>query len=149
VSQTHSDLLVHIVFSTKNREPVINPEMQEKLNAYLAGITRDIDGYPILFNGASDHVHGLVSLPPKVAIAKAAQEIKAGSSRWIHEHWKMKSFAWQSGYGAFSVSRSQVPAVADYIRNQQEHHKKVDFKQEYILLLKKHGVEYDERYIWT
>ena len=149
MSQTHSDLLVHMVFSTKNREPLIKSEMQEDLNSYLAGITRDIDGYPVLFNGVPDHVHGLISLPPKISVSKAAQEIKAGSSRWMHEHWKMKSFAWQSGYGAFSVSRSQVPAVAEYIRNQQEHHKKIDFKQEYVLLLKKHGVEYDERYIWT
>jgi putative transposase len=125
VSQTHSDLLVHIVFSTKNREPNIKPEMQEQLNAYLAGITRDIEGYPILFNGVPDHVHGLISLRPKHSIAKAVREIKAGSSRWIHEGRKLKSFAWQSGYGAFSVSRSQVSAVADYIRNQQEHHRKI------------------------
>lgn len=149
MSQTHSDVLVHIVFSTKNREALVKSEMQEDLNAYLAGITRDMDGYPILFNGVPDHVHGLISLPPKISMARAVREIKAGSSRWIHEHWKMKSFGWQSGYGAFSVSRSQVPAVAEYIRNQQEHHKKIDFKQEYILLLKKHGVEYDERYVWS
>jgi len=149
VSQTHSDLLVHIVFSTKNREPTIKLDMQQDLNSYLAGVARDIDCYPILFNGVADHVHGLISLPPKLAIAKAVQEIKAGSSRWIHEHWKMKSFAWQAGYGAFSVSRSQVSGVADYIRNQHEHHKRIDFKQEYILLLQKHGVEYDDRYIWT
>ena len=110
MSQTHSDLLVHIIFSTKNREPIIKPEMQKDLNAYLAGITRDIEGYPILFNGVSDHVHGLVSLRPTHSVAKVLQEIKAGSSRWIHEHWKTKSFAWQSGYGAFSVSRSQVLA---------------------------------------
>jgi putative transposase len=125
VSQTHSDLLVHVVFSTKNREPAIKPAMLEQLNAYLAGITLDLEGYPILFNGMPDHVHGLISLRPKIAVAKAIQEIKAGSSRWMHDHWKMKSFAWQSGYGAFSVSRSQVSAVADYIRNQQEHHRKI------------------------
>jgi putative transposase len=147
VSQTHSDLLVHIVFSTKNRESVIKSEMQEDLNAYLAGIVRDIDGYPILFKGVPDHVHGLISLRPKHSIAKVVQEVKAGSSRWIHEHWKMKSFAWQSGYGAFSVSRSQGEGVADYIRNQQEHHRKIDFKQECTFCW--HGGEYDERYVWS
>jgi putative transposase len=149
MSQTHADLLFHIVFSTKERVPLLNDEVRSQLYPYLGGITKEFEGYPILFNGTWDHVHGLVSLRPKIAVSHALQELKQASSRWIHERWGVKEFAWQTGYGAFSVSRSQVPHVAEYIREQEAHHRKIDFKQEYIALLKKHGVEYDERYIWT
>ena len=96
-----------------------------------------------------DHIHLYASLPSTISLAEFMNAVKSNSSRWVHETFpNRRGFAWQQGYGAFSVSRSQVPAVAKYIRNQQEHHRKVDFKQEYILLLKKHGVEYDERYLW-
>jgi len=149
VSQAHSDLLVHLVFSTKDREPLLTPEIRAKLYPYLGGITKDFEGYPILFNGMAEHVHGLLSLRPKTAVARAVQELKQASSRWIHQRWGLRAFAWQSGYGVFSVSRSQVGHVAQYIREQEKHHGKLDFRQEYLLLLKRHGVEYDERYIWT
>ncbi len=108
MSQSHADLLFHIVFSTKNREPTLTTAIREGLYAYMGGITKDMEGYPILFNGTADHVHGLISLRPKTAVARAVQEIKQASSRWIHEQKIARDFAWQSGYGAFSVSRSQV-----------------------------------------
>ena len=99
--------------------------------------------------GASDHIHILASLPTEISVAKAAQVAKGGSSKWIHDTFPDKStFAWQRGYGAFSVSISQIQDTVEYIRNQEEHHRTRSFQDEYVMLLKKHGVEYDERYLW-
>jgi REP element-mobilizing transposase RayT len=135
---------VHIVFSTKDRAPVIPEQFQPKLWAYMAGIATNHGMHALAIGGMDDHIHVLVSIPASLSIAKAVQLLKANSSRWINES-RRDRFEWQEGYAAFSVSRSIIPRIMDYIRNQREHHKKRDFAAELALLLKKHGIEPDER----
>ena len=147
MSRTFTDLLTHIIFSTKNREPLIVPELKGELHAYLGGLTRELKGKAYGINGTSDHIHMLISLPANVSISEAMRFIKSNSSGWARNKWR-KSFAWQLGYGAFSVSKSNVPEVLKYIGNQESHHRKRTFKQELVALLDKHGVAYDERYLW-
>lgn len=148
MSRTFTNLLTHLVFSTKAREPLIVPELKPELFAYLGGLTRELKGKSYGINGTSDHVHMLISLPPVVSISKALNFIKANSSGWVHNKWPRRSFSWQLGYGAFSVSKSNMPGVFKYIRNQEAHHRKISFKKEFLDFLHKHGIEYDERYIW-
>ena len=147
MSQTASNLIVHMVFSTKARQPLITPEIRSDVFAYLGGIIRETDGTALIVGGTSDHVHLLIRLRPVHAVAEIARVLKANSSRWMREKWNRK-FAWQNGYGAFSVSESNVSEVTRYIANQEEHHKKVTFQQEYMAFLKKNKIAYDERYIW-
>ena len=135
---------IHIVFSTKDRAPNISEKLQPKLWAYMAGIATNHGMHALSVGGMDDHLHALASIPASLSIAKAVQVLKANSSRWINETGKTR-FEWQEGYAAFSVSRSIVPRIMDYIRNQREHHKKRDFAAELALLLKKHGIEPDER----
>ena len=147
MSRTFTNLLTHVVFSTKDRMPLIRAELRTELFAYLGGLTRELNGKAYGINGTTDHVHMLVSLPATVAIADALRFIKSNSSGWVREKWK-KTFAWQLGYGAFSVSKSNVPDVLKYIANQERHHRRVAFKDEFIDFLRKHEIDYDERYIW-
>jgi putative transposase len=149
MSRTFTNLLTHLVFSTKDREPMIVPELKPELYAYLGGLARELKGKSYGLNGTSDHVHLLISLPPVVSISDALRFIKSNSSGWVHDKWPRRSFAWQLGYGAFSVSKSNVPEVLSYIRNQETHHRKVTFKEEFVDFLVKHEIEYDERYIWA
>lgn len=109
---------------------------------------RELKGRAHAINGMPDHVHMLVSLPPTISISEALGFIKVNSSGWVHQKWPDSPFAWQLGYGAFSVSKSQVPAVTKYIRNQEQHHRKFTYKQEFLDLLRKHDIPYDERYVW-
>ena len=148
MSRTYTHLLTHLVFSTKNRENLITDDLKPELCAYLGGLTRELKGKAYAINGMADHIHMLVSLPPMVAVAEALRFIKANSSGWVHEKWPDSSFAWQLGYGAFSVSKSNAFSVIKYIRNQEKHHRKLTFKQEFVGFLRKHDIEYDERYIW-
>lgn len=149
MSRTYTHLLTHVVFSTKNREPLIEPDLKSELHAYLGGLTRSLKGKAYAINGMPDHVHILMSLPPVVSISEALRFIKANSSGWVHDKWAQRSsFAWQLGYGAFSVSKSNVHSVVTYIQNQEQHHQKIGFKEEYLYLLDKHEIEYDERYVW-
>ncbi|HXT62201.1 MAG TPA: IS200/IS605 family transposase [Pyrinomonadaceae bacterium] len=149
MSRTFTSLLTHIVFSTKNREPMIVADLKPQLYAYLGGLTRELKGKSYGINGTSDHVHMLVNLPPVVSISDTLRFLKSNSSRWVHDKWRHRRFfAWQLGYGAFSVSKSNVPAVMEYIRNQETHHHKISFKEEFLEFLVKHGIDYDERYIW-
>ena len=148
MSRTFTNLLTHLIFSTKNREPMIIPEIEPELHRYLGGLTRDLKGKAYGINGTLDHVHMLVSLPPVISISDALRYLKANSSGWVHDKWPRISFAWQLGYGAFSVSKSSVPEVLRYIARQKEHHRKVTFKEEFLEFLIKYGIEYDERYIW-
>jgi len=149
MSRTFTNLLTHLVFSTKNREPIIAPDLKPELYAYLAGLTRELKGKAYGINGTSDHIHMLISLPPIVSISDALRFLKSNSSGWIHDKWRhRRAFAWQLGYGAFSVSRSSVPVVLKYIGNQEAHHHKINFKEEFVEFLVKHGIDYDERYIW-
>ena len=138
----------HCVFSTKDRRPFITTDLQERLWPFLGGIARENKMRALSIGGVADHVHMLLSLPATVPIAKAMQLIKGGSSKWVHETFADQHlFSWQVKYGAFSVSVSQLDKIVDYIENQEEHHRKVTFQEEFIALLKKHNIEYDERYL--
>jgi putative transposase len=126
-----TNLLTHIIFSTKHRAPQIDQPLKPQLLAYMGGIVREINGAALLINGTADHVHLLVRLPATVALADALRLIKTNSSRWVHEQGQTHSdFTWQTGYGAFSVSQSNAAAVLRYIAKQEEHHRKVSFQQE-------------------
>jgi REP element-mobilizing transposase RayT len=139
----------HCVFSTKERRPLITPELRERLWPFLGGIARQNKMKAIEIGGVADHVHILLSLPSTMAISKAMQLIKGGSSKWIHETFpEHRLFAWQEEYGAFSVSVSQLDKTIEYIKGQEEHHRKMTFQEEFLALLKKHRIEYDERYLW-
>jgi REP element-mobilizing transposase RayT len=139
----------HCVFSTKERRPLITPELRERLWPFLGGIARQNQMKAIEVGGVEDHVHLLLSLPATMPVAKAMQLIKGGSSKWIHETFPaQREFAWQEEYGAFSVSVSQLDKTIAYIKGQPEHHRKMTFQEEFLALLKKHRVEYDDRYLW-
>lgn len=139
----------HCVFSTKERRPFITPELRERLWPFLGGIARQNKMKAVEIGGVEDHIHILLSLPATIPVSKAMQLIKGGSSKWIHETIPdQRLFSWQEEYGALSVSVSQLDKTIAYIRKQPEHHRKVTFQEEFLVLLKKHGVEYDERYLW-
>ena len=122
-------------------------EIKAELFAYIGGLINELKGKPVIINGMNDHAHMLISLPPNVSISEAMRFVKANSSRWVKERFG-KKFAWQKGFGAFSVSRSNVDAVVKYIKNQEQHHKGFDFKTEFVSMLDKNDVDYDERYLW-
>lgn len=139
----------HCVFSTKERRPLITPELAERLWPFLGGIARQNKMKAIEVGGVEDHVHILLSLPATLSIAMAMQLIKGGSSKWVHETFpEHRLFAWQEKYGAFSVSESRKDSIIQYIKGQPEHHKKVTFQEEFVTLLVKHRIEYDDRYLW-
>jgi putative transposase len=147
---SHTYLATHIVFSTKDRLPVITSDFKPKLWAYMNGIIGNMGGKALAINGMADHAHLLVLLPPTIAMAEALRALKANSSKWVHENQREQGkFAWQSGYAAFSVSKSGIDEVVRYIETQEEHHRKFSYQDELLALLHKHGVEYDPRYIWS
>jgi putative transposase len=149
MSHTATNLLVHLVFSTKGRAPSIAPEIQKDLHAYLGGIVRDIGGEALIVNGTIDHVHLLVRTPTTRSSAEIVRLLKANSSKWIHQKWpQRRGFTWQSGYGAFSVSESAVDSVTAYVASQQEHHQKISFQDEFRAFLQKNKIFVDERYLW-
>lgn len=149
MANTYTSLHYHIVFSTKNREPWFTPENEQRIWEYIGGIARDNGMKALKVGGYNDHIHALVSIPPTIAVSKAVQFLKGGSSRWIHETFRdMAAFGWQDGYGAFAVGLSQMPDTVRYIEGQREHHRVKTFQEEYLVFLDKHGVEYDERYLW-
>ena len=142
-------LLVHFTWSTARREPWLEADMRDDLYAYIGGIMNNKRARLISAGGMFDHIHLFASLPATISVADFVSAVKSNSSRWIHESFsKLRSFAWQEGYGAFSVSKSEQQRVVKYISNQEAHHRKRTFKQELITLLDKHGIEYDARYIW-
>jgi putative transposase len=146
---TYNKLYYHIVFSTKNRQPFISPSLEDELYKYISGVLRGIGGSCIEINGMQDHIHFLTILPPKIAVSDALRDIKANSSKWIHETKpEQAAFAWQDGFAAFTVSKSQVEPVREYNLDQKQHHAQRDFKSELLGLLERHEIEYDERYIW-
>lgn len=150
MAQSLSKIYVHIVFHTKYSQPLIRPEVEPELYAYIGAIIKANDSVPIKINGVENHIHILAILSKNIALSKFLEEIKRNSSRWIKTKGKIYSnFKWQGGYGAFSVNPKGVKTVKRYIENQKEHHKKVSFKEEYIKLLDENSVEYDERYLWT
>jgi len=149
MASTLTNLLFHVVFTTKMRREFINPEIRKQLYPYIGGIIRDEKGKLIKIGGTDNHVHILAKFSPTVGMSDMMRRIKGNSSKWINEkRFCQTRFAWQRGYAAFSVSESVWMKVARYIENQEEHHKKMTFKEEFLLLLKKHHVEYNEKYLW-
>ncbi|HWS88450.1 MAG TPA: IS200/IS605 family transposase [Pyrinomonadaceae bacterium] len=145
---THTNLLTHVVFGTKDRMPLIPSELKHQLHAYMGGIVRELGGKAYIVNGTTDHVHLLISLPPALALSDVVRVLKTNSSRWMRSEKKAGKFGWQPGYGAFSVSQSNVKAVAAYIDKQEEHHRKVSFRDEFVAFLKKNEIEFDENFLW-
>jgi putative transposase len=143
---TYATNLVHCVFSTKGRADSIPTEMREHLHGYLFGIGRNLRIEILAMGGTSNHIHLLIAVPAKRPLSDVVRDLKANSSRWMNENGLR--FSWQEGFGAFSVSPSQAAVVKEYIRNQVEHHKKRDFEEEFVLLLKKSGIQYDPKYVF-
>jgi REP element-mobilizing transposase RayT len=137
--------LLHCVFTTKQREPWLTPEIRERLWPYLAGIAHENDMRAITIGGVADHVHVLLSLPSTLTISKALQLLKGNSSKWIHETFpEMAAFNWQGGYGAFSIGVSGVDATTRYIKQQDEHHRTRSFRDEFVIMLRKHKIKFEE-----
>src|SRR5256885_161101 len=145
---SYTNLLYHIVFATKERAPLITDELRADFHAYLGGTMRGLEGIALEVGGVEDHVHILAKIKPTIAVAEFIKQLKADSSGWANKKSRGR-FAWQTRYGAFSVSESQVEKVRAYVRNQAEHHRRVSFAEEFKALLKAHHVEFDERYLWT
>ncbi len=149
MAQSLSSLLIHIIFSTKNRQPLILKDIRKDLYDYITGISRLCESHLHEIGGIDDHVHLLISLARTLPLCKLVEEIKKGSSKWIKTKGKTyNNFSWQNGYGAFSIGQSNYDRVRKYIQNQDEHHKKISFQDEYRTLLKKYHIKYDEKYIW-
>ncbi len=149
MANTYTALFYHVVFSTKSRIGFIRPDIEERVWRYIGGIARNHKTTAIQIGGMKDHLHALVMAPPSLAPFEIAKYLKGDSSKWIHEEFAdLQDFAWQDGYGAFTVSKSNVPAVVSYIKNQHAHHQTQSFQEEYLEFLTRHGVEYDERYLW-
>lgn len=147
--QSLSKVYLHIIFSTKLRKSLITREIQNELHAYIAGTLINLKSDVLKVNGTIDHVHILCTLPRTITISKLLEEIKKSSSKWIKTKGiKWSSFAWQDGYGTFSVSSSLIKNVIKYIENQEEHHKKISFQDEFREFLIKYNIDYDERYLW-
>lgn len=144
---TYTNLVYHVVFSTKDRQPLIEDAVRERLYAYIGGVVRSHGGLLMEIGGMPDHVHLLARFRPDASIAEMVRLIKANSSKWMNERPDAtERFQWQAGYGAFSVSESRIAAVREYIQNQKEHHARVSWRDEMVVLLRKHGIEMDERF---
>jgi REP element-mobilizing transposase RayT len=147
--QSVSKVILHVIFSTKNREPCLDSNVRLRVHAYLATVCRDLGADFVRVGGVADHVHIVTSLPRTTSQAELIEKIKKVSSKWIKtSDARYRGFFWQRGYGAFSVSPSQLESVLRYIETQREHHRTRTFQEEYRELLRRHGVDFDERYIW-
>lgn len=148
MSDSYTNLLYHIVFSTKDRRPLITSAYEVRLHDYIGGTIRSLGGICLELNGTEDHVHLLAKLRPTRAVSDVLRDLKANASGWMHEVFSsLRHFSWQRGYGAFTVSHSNVESVRRYISRQKEHHQKLSFRDEFIQFLKANGIEYDERFI--
>lgn len=149
MANTYSQVNIHAVFTVQGRENVLNKELRERLFEYISGILKGLDLFPLAINGFSDHVHVFFELPTNITIAKVLQEIKSSSSKWINEQQFFSGkFQWQKGFGAFSNSRSQRNRVIQYIMNQEDHHSKTTFREEYLSFLKKYEIEFNNNYLF-
>jgi len=147
MSHTYTNLLSHVVCSTKDRRPLIDAQIKPRLLGYINGIVNESGGKVLSLNSMPDHMHMLWELPPSASLSDSMRVVKTNSSRWVHETWgSLKHFGGQTGYGAFSVSRSNVCAVAKYIEDQASHHHKRTFEEEFVELLVKHGMDYDPKF---
>src|SRR5262245_53752422 len=141
--------IVHLIFSTKNREPLLTAQIRPDLHSYIGGILREWDSPAIIMNSVADHMHILFCLSKNHALKKVIEEVKKGSSKWIKTQGReFANFFWQAGYGAFSVSQSNAPAVTKYIERQEAHHRKIGFQDEFRSFLRRYEIDYDERYVW-
>ena len=149
MANTYSQIYLHFVFSTKGRSETISPEIEERVWSYIAGVAKHHGMTPVQIGGIETHIHALVGIPPTMSSSQGAKALKGDSSYGIRREFPgMANFGWQDGYGVFSVSKSAIPSVINYIKNQPEHHSNQSFEEEYVALLKKHGVDYDERYLF-
>src|ERR1017187_7038365 len=149
MAHTFTHLLTHVGFSTKDRRPLLDAELKSRLFPYLGGIIRAHHGKTLIINGPTDYVHLLAWLAAKHKLSDLMRELEADSSGWVHKNFpNQKSFGWQIGYGAFSVSHSNLMEVEKYIANQEEHRRKISFQEEFVTFLKRHEIEYDERFLW-
>jgi len=150
VGNTYTSLYIHCIFSTKNRLPLIVPEIQDRLWPYMAGIAKNNNLKALAVGGMPDHIHILLSLPATITVSKVIQMIKGNSSKWINDTFETPSrFSWQRGYGAFSINFSILSDSIHYIQNQAVHHRRKSFKEEYLDFLKINKISYDERYLWV
>lgn len=149
MGQSLNKIYVHLVFSTKHRQPLIGDSIKEELFSYLGGICKNLECNPIQVGGHKDHVHILFLLSKKIALMDLIEKVKSNSSKWIKTKGiEFENFYWQNGYGAFSVNPTEIEIVKNYIINQEEHHQKKIFQEEFLAFLKKYNVEYDEKYVW-
>jgi putative transposase len=149
MSQSLSSVLVHLVFSTKTREPFITPKIEAELHPYMATVFRELKSPSLAIDGTSDHIHILFSMARIVTIANIVEEVKTSTSKWIKKKGReFRNFHWQRGYGAFSIGQSNVNVLKRYIHEQKEHHKRITFQDEYRKFLKAYGINYDEKYVW-
>jgi REP element-mobilizing transposase RayT len=146
--QSLSRILVHLIFGTKHREPLIGVEIRPRLHAYIAGILDNLKCPSMQAGGVADQLHVLFALGRTISLAQVVEEVKTGSSKWMKADGGVPGFSWQAGYGAFSVGESQVDTVIDYIQNQEEHHRELTFQEEFRKFLERYKVAYDERYVW-
>ena len=145
--QSFATLYTHLVFSTKDRLPLIEPDFKEEIHSYIATVLKNMNCTAVIINSMPDHIHILFNLSRTQSVAKVAEKVKSSSSGWFKT--KVNTwYGWQSGYGAFSVSHSRLGAVSNYIRNQEKHHQKKSFKEEFIEFLTENNIDYDERYLW-
>ncbi len=148
MSQSYTNLIYHIVFSTKNRQPVIIENVKTRLYEYIGGTIRGVGGIALAINGMEDHIHVLAKLRADKTVSAVLRDLKANSSGWMHKVFpELKDFSWQNGYGAFTVSASQSEKVKQYIADQEKHHQKRSFRDEFIALLKANEIDFDEKYL--
>jgi putative transposase len=148
VPQSLANLLTHLIFSTRNRNPLlVDKDLRQRTHAYLAAVLKDIQCPALIVGGVANHVHILCQLAKAQSISDMMEHLKASSSKWLKTQ-GIRTFSWQRGYGAFSVSQSHVDAVISYIENQEEHHRTITFEEEFRLILKRYRVAFDERYVW-
>jgi putative transposase len=141
--------LYHCIFSTKDRRKTITPDLEGRLWPYLGGIARENNMKALAVGGIADDLHILLSLPSTLDIAKAMQLIKGNSSKWVHDTFPdLRTFSWQEGYGGFSIGVSQINVTVAYIQNQKKHHRQTTFEEEFLKIIQRHGIEYDERFVW-
>jgi len=150
MGHTFANILLHVVFSTKDRRPLIKPDIQPRLYEYMAGVARNEFGKAIKIGGVEDHIHGLLSVYTRISVGDMMAKWKSLSSGWVKSNFpEAADFAWQNGYSVFSVSQSNMAQVVRYIENQAEHHQRLSFKDELIALLERHGIDYDPDTIWS
>ena len=149
MSHTYTQILYHLVWSTKERAPLILPQFQEPLYKYISEILKNLGALYIKIGGMPDHIHILVEIPATIAIAKLVRETKVSTSKWMKKNSvQSQDFSWQEGYGAFTISRSHLKPVVEYIQNQAKHHEKRSFRDEFLALLYKNNIEFEEKYLW-